>query len=128
MFTEAEDEFVKARQIAGESIDALAALGHTYGMSGSRVAASEVLAQLTELSKERYVSPYDIALIHTALGETDEAFRWIKKADDECVEWMIYTNVDPRLDPLRRDARFLDLMRKIGFAPTDSSHRGSLSN
>jgi hypothetical protein len=88
-------------------------------MSGSTGAALEVLAQLTELSKERYVSPYDIALIHTALGETDEAFRWLEKAYDECAEWMIYTNVDPRLDPLRRDARFLDLMSRIGFAPTD---------
>jgi serine/threonine-protein kinase len=117
MFTEAEDQFVKARLIAGESIDALAALGHTYGRSGNRDAALEVLAQLTELSKERYVSPYDVALIHTALGDTDEAFRWLKKADDDCVEWMIYSNVDPRLDPLRKDARFLDLMRRIGFAP-----------
>lgn len=117
MFSEAEDQFVKARQIAGESIDALAALGHTYAMSGSRGAALEVLAQLTDLAKERYVSPYDIALIHTALDETDDAFWWLEKAYDECVEWMIYTNVDPRLDPLRSDARFLDLMRRIGFAP-----------
>ncbi|MBA3767808.1 MAG: tetratricopeptide repeat protein, partial [Acidobacteria bacterium] len=89
MFCEAEDQFAKARQIAGESIDALAALGHTYAMSGNNGSALEVLAQLTELSKERYVSPYDIALIRAALGETDEAFRWLEKAYDERVEWMI---------------------------------------
>jgi serine/threonine protein kinase/Tfp pilus assembly protein PilF len=128
MFSEAEDEFVKARQIAGESIDALAGLGHTYAMSGRKGAALEVLAQLTKLSKERYVSPYDIALMHTALAETDEAFRWLEKAYDECVEWVIYTNVDPRLDPLRSDARFLDLMRRIGFAPADNFHRGRVSS
>jgi serine/threonine-protein kinase len=117
MFSEAEDQFVKARQITGESIDALAALGHTYAMSVNTGAALEVLAQLTELSKERYVSPYDIALIHAALGATDEAFRWLEKAYDECVEWTIYTNVDPRLDPLRTDARFSDLLGRLGFAP-----------
>jgi serine/threonine-protein kinase len=127
MFSEAEDQFVKARQITSESIDALAALGHTYAMSANTGAALEVLAQLTELSKERYVSPYDIALIHAALGETDEAFQWLEKAYDQRVEWMIYTNVDPRLDPLRGDARFLDLMRRIGFAPTDSFRRSKLS-
>ena len=127
MFSEAEDQFVKARQITSESIDALAALGHTYAMSANTGAALGVLAQLTELSKERYVSPYDIALIHTALGETDEAFRWLEMAYDQRVEWMIYSNVDPRLDPLRRDARFLDLMRRIGFAPTPSFHHGTLS-
>jgi hypothetical protein len=55
MFREAEDEFVQARRITGESIDAVAAPGHTYAMSGRKGAALEVLAQLTELSKKRYV-------------------------------------------------------------------------
>jgi len=116
MFSDARDQFLKARQIAGESIDALAALGHSYAMSANTGGALEILAQLTELSNERYVSPYDIALIHTALGETDEAFRWLEKAYDQCVEWMIYTNVDPRLDPLRTDARFSSLLERLGFA------------
>ena len=73
------------------------------------------VAQLTELSKERYVSPYDIALIHAALGQIDEAFAWLDKAYDQCVEWMIYTNVDPRLDPLRTDPRFSTLLQRLGF-------------
>jgi serine/threonine protein kinase/tetratricopeptide (TPR) repeat protein len=117
MFSEAEEQFVKARQIAGESVDALAALGHSYAIAGRTAAALEVLAQLIEMSKERYVSPYEIALMHTALGEFDEALRWLEKVYDERVEWLIFTNVDPRLDPLRNDARFVDLMRRIGFAP-----------
>lgn len=116
MFSEAEAQFIKARQITGESVDALAALGHTYAMSANPGAALEVLAQLTELSAQRYVSPYDVALIRAALGEIDEAFRWLEKAYDERVEWMIYTNVDPRLDPLRADARFSDLIVRLGFA------------
>jgi hypothetical protein len=63
------------------------------------------------------VSPYDIALIHTPLGEIEKAFWYLEKAYEEGAEWIIYTNVDPRLDPLRKDARFVDLMRRIGFAP-----------
>ena len=117
MFSEAEAHFIKARQITGESVDALAALGHTYAISARTDDAFRVLAQLTELATHRYVSPYDIALIHAALSETDEAFRWLEKAYDERVEWMIYTNVDPRLDPLRTDAKFNDLIRRLGFAP-----------
>ena len=116
MFSEAEAQFIKARQITGESIDALAALGHSYAISSKTGAALEVLAQLTELSTQRYVSPYDVALIYAALGQTDEAFRWLEKAYDDRVEWMIYTNVDPRLDPLRTDARFNDLIGQLGFA------------
>jgi TolB-like protein/Flp pilus assembly protein TadD len=117
MFSEAEAQFINARQITGESIDALAALGHTYAMSANPGAALDVLAQLTELSNQRYVSPYDVALIHAALSEIDEAFRWLEKGYDERVEWMIYANVDPRLDPLRADARFSDLIGRLGFAP-----------
>ena len=115
MFEEAEAEFTRARQITGESIDALAARGHCYAISGKTGAALEVLAQLIGLSKQRYVSPYDVALIHAALGEIDEAFRWLAKSFDERVEWMIYTNVDPRLDPLRADPRFSDLIGRMRF-------------
>jgi serine/threonine-protein kinase len=122
MFSEAEAQFLHARQITAESIDALAALGHTYALSGNTTAALEVLAQMMELSKERYVSPYDIALIHTALGDTDEAFRWLATAYDECAEWIIYTNADPRLDPLRTDSRFNDLLERLGFA-SDNNQR-----
>ncbi len=73
-FSEAQEQFAMARQIGGESIDALAALGHAYAVSGDTLAALEVRAKLTALSKERYVSPYDIALIHAALGENDQHF------------------------------------------------------
>jgi TolB-like protein/Tfp pilus assembly protein PilF len=117
MFSEAEGLFTKAMQITGESIDALAALGHTYAISARTDATLEVLAQLAELATHRYVSPYALALLHAALGEIDEAFKWLEKAFDERVEWMIYTNVDPRLDPLRSDARFNHLIRRLGLAP-----------
>ena len=56
-------------------------------------------------------------MIHAALSEIDQAFWWLEKAYDERVEWMIYTNVDPRLDPLRADARFSDLIGRLGFEP-----------
>jgi len=122
MFSEAEDQFVKARQIAGESIDALAALGHTYAISGRSGVALEVLAQLTGLSKERYVSPYEIALIHTALGKTDEAFRWLETAIEERASGLILLRVHPRLDPIRSDPRYLALVRRLGLeSPAYSS-------
>jgi TolB-like protein/Flp pilus assembly protein TadD len=117
LFGEAEEQFINARNMTGESIDALAALGHTYAMSGNNEAARGVLARLTELSTQRYVSLYEVALIHAALGEIDEAFRSLERAYDERAEWMIYTNVDPRLDPLRADPRFGDLLGRLGFAP-----------
>jgi DNA-binding winged helix-turn-helix (wHTH) protein/tetratricopeptide (TPR) repeat protein len=115
MFGRAETEFITARQITAESIDALAGLGRTYALSGNRTAALDVLAQLAELAGRRYVSPYDLGLLHAALGQSDLAFASLNKASDECAEWIIYTNVDPRLDPLREDPRFGDLHGRLGF-------------
>ena len=116
MFDEAGSEFTKARQITAESIDALAALGHMYAKKARASESLAVLDQLSDLSTQRYVSPYNVALIHAALGQIDQAFRWLENAHDQCVEWMIYTNVDPRLDPLRKDPRFSALLSRLGFA------------
>ena len=74
-----------------------------------------MLARLNELSRSQYVSAYDVALIHLALGERDEAFERLYKAYEEHAEWVIYMAVDPRLDPLRPDPRFKELVRRIGF-------------
>ena len=115
MFKEAEEQFLKARQMTGESVDALAALGHAYAISTRTAGAVEIRDRLIELSKRRYVSPYEIALLQGALGEIDDAFRWLESAYEQCAEWMIYTNVDPRLDPLRMDERFDGLLSRLGF-------------
>ena len=63
--------FVRAQLDLQDLLDALAALGHTYARSANISAALGVLKQLSDLSKERYVSPYGIALIHAALGQPD---------------------------------------------------------
>ena len=117
MYREAEEQFLKASKITNQSIDALAGLGHMFARSGNRSGALAVLAEIIETAKKRYVSPYDIALIHTALGQTEAAFEWLNRAYDECAEWMIYTGVDPRLEPLQTDARFAQLLVRLGFLP-----------
>lgn len=58
------------------------------------------------LAKERYVSPFEFAAIYLALGQLDVAFKWLTKAREERVFELIAMRVDPRFDPLRKDARF----------------------
>ncbi len=57
-----------------------------------------MLETLKERSKRRYVSPYSIAGIHTALGETDEAFRWLEKAFEERAGWLVWLKAEPIID------------------------------
>jgi serine/threonine-protein kinase len=93
------------------------ALGHTYAVSGNRDKALTVLNELKELSKRRYVSPYSIAIVYIGLGEKDQAFEWLQKAYEDRSVWLIHLHlkVDPRLDSLRRDARFKALLKKMGL-------------
>jgi len=77
--------------------------------------AEQALRTLLEKSKRSYVSAFDIALIYTALGEKDTAFDWLKKAVDERSTFLVYSKWEPRLDPLRADPRFGQMLKKIGF-------------
>ena len=91
----------------------MALLGHAYAVAGRRAEAQATLDQLNTLSSQRYVPSYSVAAIYAALGQIDQAFIWLERAYDEHDSWMDYLGLDPRLDGLRSDARFADLMRRM---------------
>ena len=95
----------------------VAEIGNTYAAAGEGDKAFEVLKQLDEISKHRYVMPYWVALIHANLKQKDEAFRWLDKAYAERSGMLVYVKFDPRFDNLRTDSRFEDLLRRMNFPP-----------
>jgi eukaryotic-like serine/threonine-protein kinase len=116
MYSEAITEYEKARRIEN-SPWVLASLGNGYAVAGRTADARKVLAELEEMSKQRYVSPYNNALVYAGLGEKDQAFAWLNKADEERNDYLVYIKVEPLFDSLRSDPRFGDLLRRIGLAP-----------
>src|SRR5712691_5948433 len=94
---------------------AIVALGHAYAASGRRAEAQAAIAELHELSKERWVSPAQVAMIYVALGEKDQAFAWLDKAETDHDGVLARLKVDPRFEPLRSDPRFDDLVRRVGL-------------
>lgn len=90
-------------------------LGYAYAKSGRREEARKLLAQLKELSKRRYVASYWIAMIYVGLDEKDEAFAWLEKAYQERSWWLLWIKMDPMVDSLRPDSRFIDLTGRIRF-------------
>jgi tetratricopeptide (TPR) repeat protein len=117
MYKEAIAQLNSASTLARHMTWARGALGHAYAVSGQRSQAQRVLDQLEELSKERYVSPSDIAIVHVGLGETDQALGWLQKAFQERCWYLVLLKLDPRLDSLRSDPRFQDLVRSVGLPP-----------
>jgi hypothetical protein len=63
------------------------------------------------------VGRYEIALVYAGTGEKGEAFAWLEKSFVARDKGLTYLKIDPCLDPLRSDARFQDLVRRVGLPP-----------
>lgn len=113
---EAIAEFQKAATLDAHPIYP-AALGHAYGVAGRRTNAQDVLVKLTTLSKQRDIAWNELALVYTGLGEKDKAFATLEiacKKHDSQLNWL---KVDPRLDILRSNCRFQDLLHRMNLPP-----------
>jgi eukaryotic-like serine/threonine-protein kinase len=105
----------KSVNLSGGSPLMRAALGHTYGKAGRIGEARHVLDDLTELAKQAYVAPHFFAGIHIGLGNSDRAMEYLEKSWDERCHWLIYLHIDPSIDDLRSDARFDNLLKRVGL-------------
>ncbi len=113
MFEEDIAEFKKAHQLDVNQY-ILAGLGNAFAVSGRRGEAKKILDELRESSRQRYASPYGIAVVYAGLGEKDQAFAWLEKAYKDRDETLTGLKVDPKLDSLRSDPRFQHLLRRAG--------------
>jgi len=112
-YDEAIAALQKARALPGGNPLIVAGLGQCYAQMGNRVKAQQLLGELVEQSKRRYVPAVDIALIHIGLGEKDRAFQWLEKAYEDHDGWLAWLKVDPVFDGLRQDPRFFTLLAKV---------------
>jgi len=89
-------------------------LGHALGVTGARAEGQKVLEEMERLSQRRYVPPDYIAMVYEGLGERDRALQCFEKA---CAERSInvWTLPDPRLDQIRTEPRFKNLLRRMGL-------------
>jgi DNA-binding winged helix-turn-helix (wHTH) protein/TolB-like protein/Tfp pilus assembly protein PilF len=91
-------------------------LAVVYARSGRPKEARKILSRFHEFAQRRYVSPTAFILIYAALGDKDQAFAWLERAYEER-DWDLgLLNVDPKLDSLRSDPRFANLLNRVGFA------------
>ncbi len=108
-------EFREAVTLSSGTPGDMGALGHAYASCGKLDEARKVLDELIQLSKRRYVPSFNIGLIYLRLGEIDHAFEWFERAYTERDFYLIYLKVDPRLDSIRGDPRFVELYRRVGL-------------
>jgi hypothetical protein len=94
-----------------------AVVGAVYGWAGRQDRARDILRRVTERARREEVHPMDFSLLYAALGERDQAFRWLRRAYEERSILIIWINVTAWYDGIRDDPRFAQLVRDIGLVP-----------
>ena len=108
-------EFQHGVELSGGDAHTIAWLAHGHATAGNPDEARRLLERLLKLAQERHVSPFHIGLVFVALGDREEAFKWLEKAFEERSLWLIFLKVEPQLDALRPEARFQALVGRVGL-------------
>ena len=113
MHNEAIEEFQKAIQLSGDNEIFNANLAYAYAVSGQREEAMKMVKDLEDRQSRHSSTDANIALIYVGLGDRDQAMIWLDKAYQARFNPSMLLR--PAWDPLRSDARFRDLLRRIGL-------------
>jgi len=119
----AEEAYREALTLTGRHPYPLSALAVLLARTSRRREAERVLGELAELSSSRYVRPTYLAVVHAALGDSDNAFAALERALGERDIHASSIVADPALDSLRGDARFPRVVRRLGLEPAGPAVR-----
>jgi TolB-like protein/DNA-binding winged helix-turn-helix (wHTH) protein/Tfp pilus assembly protein PilF len=116
VYDEAIVEFQRAIELSGHSGAFDSYLGYAYAMSGQKEEAIKIVSGLEARHDQNPSADADIAFIYVGLGDRDQAMIWLNKA--YAARFKASILLRPAFDPLRSDARFQELLRRIGLPPT----------
>jgi TolB-like protein/DNA-binding winged helix-turn-helix (wHTH) protein len=106
-----------SKLFGGDTAYVEALQGNALALAGAPEPARQMAKQLEDLSAHSYVSGVDLAVIYCALGDRDNAVRWLDRAQRNGDREMGLLGVDPIFDGCRSDARFQDLLKQLRLRP-----------
>lgn len=112
----------------GKASRTLGRLGAAYAWAGKTQPAEDVLREMNEFAAHRYISPYHIALVESALGRTEAALKMLARAVETKDAWVLWMAVDPELDPLRSHPRFNEILQSLNPRMATLADQVSLSS
>jgi len=110
---EAVEEFVCGTAGADGLPRPSSGLAILYARAGRLEDARAMLGAVQALSQKQFVSPYGIASYYAVIGDNDRALDWLEKAYSERDGTLVWLKVHPRLDGLRGEPRFRDLLARL---------------
>jgi DNA-binding winged helix-turn-helix (wHTH) protein/TolB-like protein/Flp pilus assembly protein TadD len=93
-----------------------ASLAIAYARLGHEAKSREMLAELEQLPKNDTGAVYQLATIHSALGDKEKAIALLQKCFAAHDDRMLWIKVEPRFDALRDEPRFQEILRKMRLA------------
>jgi len=116
-FAEATAALQQARLLSNNNTLMVASLGGAFAAWGKQGEARNILHELEQMGHRKYVSQVFVAAILTGLGEVDQALMRLETAYEDRCYWLPRCLVaDARLDRLRGEARFQDLICRVGIS------------
>jgi TolB-like protein/tetratricopeptide (TPR) repeat protein len=116
-YPEAIAALEEAAALLHRNPESLSSLAEVNASAGRRDQTLKLLSELKQISNQSYVDPYHFALVYVGLGDKEKAFASLEKAYEQRSAFAAELKPQPRLDPLRSDPRFPELMRRIGLPP-----------
>ena len=113
MYPQAVAAYQEAIRLGDDSMSTKIYLGAAYAKGGERDKAQAILKRLQ--TSEGYVSPGELAILYTALGEREQAFASLEKAYAAHDSQLQFLGIAPEFDGLRSDPHFQDLVRRVGL-------------
>lgn len=92
-------------------------LGFAYASAGRHADAETILRRVERDLPHGSINPYYAAALAGALGHRDRAFALLERTFHTSKGCLIDLGVDPLMDPLRDDPRYLTLARDLGMRP-----------
>jgi TolB-like protein/class 3 adenylate cyclase len=91
-------------------------LGYAYGASGDRAAAMAVIEEMNRNALHGYVPPFNLAIVYLGMGDHERALDYLEHAYSAHSQWLVWLKMDRIFDPLRKEPRFIALMKRLNFA------------
>jgi TolB-like protein len=114
MYSEALVACDRALEFSGGNTEALSIAGYVHAVSGNKAKAEATIHQMLDLKRERYVPPYNIALVFAGLQESEAALQWLEQAFADRDVHMVFL-LDHKWNGLRSNEQFLQLVSRVGF-------------
>ncbi|MGH9385510.1 MAG: tetratricopeptide repeat protein [Vicinamibacterales bacterium] len=105
----------RAIELSGSNPHFVAILASIQSQAGDRLATARALGSLETQARHGYVSPYNLAMIHSSTGNGAEAIAFLDRAYEQRDPWLSLIRVQPQFNALAGNAKFQDLLRRLGL-------------